>query len=28
VLSQARQDMASLHTAVEAGLGHVRSYLS
>jgi TetR/AcrR family transcriptional regulator, transcriptional repressor for nem operon len=28
VLSQARQDMTSLRTAVEAGLAHVRSYLS
>ncbi len=28
VLSQARQDMASLRTAVEAGLAHVRSYLT
>jgi TetR/AcrR family transcriptional regulator, transcriptional repressor for nem operon len=28
VLSQARKDMASLRAAVEAGLAHVRSYLS
>ncbi|HEX5299698.1 MAG TPA: TetR/AcrR family transcriptional regulator [Streptosporangiaceae bacterium] len=28
VLSQARQDMASLRAAVEAGLAHVRSYLN
>ena len=28
VLSQARQDMTSLRAAVEAGLAHVRSYLS
>jgi AcrR family transcriptional regulator len=28
VLSQARKDMASLHVAVEAGLGQVRAHLS
>jgi AcrR family transcriptional regulator len=28
VLSQARKDAASLRVAVEAGLGHVRAYLS
>jgi hypothetical protein len=28
VLSQARHDMTSLRAAVEAGLAHVRSYLS
>jgi len=28
VLSQARKDMASLHIAVEAGLGQVRGFLT
>ena len=28
VLSQTRKDPASLHLAVEAGLGQVRAYLS